>query len=114
MKDSIDYMMNDVPVCPYCDEKMRDDGDLHEQVSYEQDGETEVECSACNKKFDVVTHLVMNFTTSGSCKVHELKKNCFDSSPYTCQVCASEFYSWVLEGGKYQKLNKDQYNIIGE
>ncbi len=109
-KDYIDYHGNTSPICPYCDHKLED---WHEDVSYIEDEQAQLTCPNCEKEFSCKTLISHSYTTVGDCKVHKLRKGYTSASPYTCQVCATEVYEFFLEGGKYQKYTKDQYEIIG-
>jgi DNA-directed RNA polymerase subunit RPC12/RpoP len=109
VKDYLDYLRNNEIKCPYCDFKYSDSWEL---VTDFQDGEVSIECDDCGKTFSCTTEYEISYTTVGTCKKHKLWRYEGSEYSYTCQVCATEFYDFHLEGGKYQKLNKDQYEII--
>ncbi len=109
MKSFLDYFSNDNPICPYCDNKIKD---WHEDVSYQDDGQTDLTCDKCEKDFTCTTLIKHTFSTEGDCKVHKLWRYPGNKYSYTCQVCAFECYDFHLEGGAHQNLNKDQYEII--
>lgn len=59
--DSIDFMCNENPVCPHCgavyDLSKHDFGHLGEE------GEHEVDCGACERRFLVHTHVRRTYNT---------------------------------------------------
>ena len=107
IKSYLDYFENDYPVCPYCDHVNEDTN-----VFYPQNHcEFSTGCENCGKDFYCTVEAKYTYTTNGNCNVHKLYKSVMSSS-YTCQICASEFFGWDLNGGKFEKLKESQYEII--
>lgn len=104
---------NGEPKCPYCGENWETEGEFYDGYH------GELECGSCSKKFIVQCRYSIEYDTVGDCRAngelpHELKKGYFKDSAFECQKCRSQFYKWELDGGQYQKLNKEDYKIISE
>lgn len=55
----LDLDHNDKPCCPFCGE----DIEVHEGISYEDGGESEVECGNCDAPFKVTTSVSFSYST---------------------------------------------------
>lgn len=113
-KKRLQYWGKSEPICPYCDCKHPDWWEVIENPL--SDELVEMDCNSCGKTFSVQPATSITFSTNGDCEVHELACDHITPSAkhYVCQVCATEFYDWYLEGGEYEKLKKHQYVILQE
>ena len=103
--------------CPYCDTVIYDD-----DYNFVSEGTHETECPECCKKFEIETHVSVDYATRGSCAdnnelPHELyeEPQFLSDKPtgrYHCIKCQREYYDFNLVGGKYPKLKEGNYIIV--
>lgn len=111
-KRSLQYWGKEEPICPYCDHVEQD---CWEQIPNPMSEETqEINCGSCGKDYFCDPCVSVTYTTYGDCEIHQLEKDYEAGGAvlYICQTCAVEVYDWDLEGGKYEKFKKHQYQIL--
>lgn len=106
--------------CPYCDKTISDD-----DYYFAKEGNYETECPDCDKKFEIETHVSIDYDTRGSCKYnnempHELYEepqlfsNDKPTGRFHCIKCQREYYDFHLANGQYPKLKEGDYIIVKE
>lgn len=104
-------------ICPWCGYEI---GDLW-KYSLDDGEDTETECPSCEKKINISLAISYDYTIKRSgCSHHTLDmhptfwwEGC-SVTEFQCTNCHTDYYDWMLPGGKHPKLKEGQFEFVGK